>query len=472
MKWIVFNRGAVEMHRLACLIEGIQKFGAELNDCNFNTVISATQGDKFWWAHRMDEIEELAKKILEKTKTKEGKEKHIDKIKAYANRAIKSSEKVRWLNLKELTDDEITEMYKEHSKESIFALAIMNTDIDALDQLAINLLKKKIKDELSDINEEEFLKIFNALSMLAHNSYLSDEESEILRLVVKGNKDASKVLNKYWWTSLGWECMKRKHEEDFLKAIEEWKLKDAKKKLEKNEARVEKIKKERKEIIKKYNLSKETENLIELLDDYAHLHDLRKEMQMKTTYSFYLLLKEVAKRTGCKLEELEWMWGEEIFDLLKTGKYDEEEIRKRKDAVTVVADDEGIKTYSGEEAAIVRKELLEEEVGDVKEIKGVGASVGFVVGKVKVCDSSKEAARKIAEGDILVCGMTLPEYLPSMKKAKAIVTDEGGITCHAAIVSRELGIPCVIGTKIATRVLKDGDEVEVNANDGTVKVLR
>ena len=67
--------------------------------------------------------------------------------------------------------------------------------------------------------------------------------------------------------------------------------------------------------------------------------------------------------------------------------------------------------------------------------------------------------------------MTRPEYLPAMKKSLAIVTDEGGITSHAAIVSRELKIPCIIGTKTATQVLKDGDLVQVNANHGQVTVL-
>jgi pyruvate,water dikinase len=67
--------------------------------------------------------------------------------------------------------------------------------------------------------------------------------------------------------------------------------------------------------------------------------------------------------------------------------------------------------------------------------------------------------------------MTRPEYISAMKKAAAIVTDEGGITCHAAIVSRELKKPCIIGTKIATKVLKDGDLVEVDADKGIVKIL-
>ena len=60
---------------------------------------------------------------------------------------------------------------------------------------------------------------------------------------------------------------------------------------------------------------------------------------------------------------------------------------------------------------------------------------------------------------------------PYIKKAKGIITDEGGITCHAAIISRELKIPCVVGTKVATQVLKDGDEVELNADEGIIRII-
>jgi len=70
-----------------------------------------------------------------------------------------------------------------------------------------------------------------------------------------------------------------------------------------------------------------------------------------------------------------------------------------------------------------------------------------------------------------VTSMTRPEFVPLMKKAAGVVTDEGGISCHAAIISRELGIPCIIGTKTATRRLKDGDQVEVNADRGIVKII-
>ena len=80
-------------------------------------------------------------------------------------------------------------------------------------------------------------------------------------------------------------------------------------------------------------------------------------------------------------------------------------------------------------------------------------------------------ANNFTNGDILVTGMTRPEFLPLMHKAGAFVTDAGGILSHAAITARELKKPCVIGTQIATKILKDGDLVEVDANKGIVKKI-
>ncbi len=116
------------------------------------------------------------------------------------------------------------------------------------------------------------------------------------------------------------------------------------------------------------------------------------------------------------------------------------------------------------------KERKEEKAvkGDVNILlKGLGASPGIGTGKVKVIESEKEIS-KVEEGDILVTTMTTPDMVPAMKRASAIVTDEGGMTCHAAIVSRELGVPAVVGTKEATKVLRDGMVVTVDGEKGLV----
>ncbi|MCX6776594.1 MAG: phosphoenolpyruvate synthase [Candidatus Micrarchaeota archaeon] len=100
-------------------------------------------------------------------------------------------------------------------------------------------------------------------------------------------------------------------------------------------------------------------------------------------------------------------------------------------------------------------------------LRGSGASPGVAVGKVKMIPTAKDIGR-MEKGDILVTEMTSPDYVPAMKKAAAIITNSGGATCHAAIVSRELGVPCIVGTKEATKILHDGDLVTVDAKMGVV----
>ena len=98
---------------------------------------------------------------------------------------------------------------------------------------------------------------------------------------------------------------------------------------------------------------------------------------------------------------------------------------------------------------------------------GLGASPGLATGKVVIYDTSM-SLEAIKEGDILVTQMTMPDMVPAMSRAAAIVTDEGGMTCHAAIISRELGTPCVVGTGNATEIMKDGMDVTVDGTTGTV----
>lgn len=100
-------------------------------------------------------------------------------------------------------------------------------------------------------------------------------------------------------------------------------------------------------------------------------------------------------------------------------------------------------------------------------LQGLPSSPGIGAGKVHLIPSS-EHVNEFQAGEILVTEMTAPDWVPAMKKARAIVTDAGGMTCHAAIVSRELGIPCITGTKTGTKVLSTGMEVTVDAKSGVV----
>jgi len=100
-------------------------------------------------------------------------------------------------------------------------------------------------------------------------------------------------------------------------------------------------------------------------------------------------------------------------------------------------------------------------------LTGIAASPGRAIGTVKIIPEASQID-KIKKGDILVAEMTTPDFVPAMKRAVAIVTDRGGRTAHAAIVSRELGIPCVVGTEVATKILSDNQEVTVDGSQGQV----
>ncbi|MCJ7654119.1 MAG: phosphoenolpyruvate synthase, partial [Dehalococcoidia bacterium] len=100
-------------------------------------------------------------------------------------------------------------------------------------------------------------------------------------------------------------------------------------------------------------------------------------------------------------------------------------------------------------------------------LTGIAASPGIGVGTVRIVPESSQID-KVQNGDVLVAEMTTPDFVPAMKRAVAIVTDRGGRTAHAAIVSRELGIPCIVGTEVATKVLSDGQEITVDGSQGEV----
>jgi phosphohistidine swiveling domain-containing protein len=108
------------------------------------------------------------------------------------------------------------------------------------------------------------------------------------------------------------------------------------------------------------------------------------------------------------------------------------------------------------------------ETGDI--LKGQTAFPGKVNGKAFIM-SKAEQINKFQDGQILVASTTTPDFLPAMKRAGGIISEHGGVICHAAITSRELKIPCVVGVKGATQVIKKGDLVEVDADNGVIRVI-
>jgi phosphohistidine swiveling domain-containing protein len=192
-------------------------------------------------------------------------------------------------------------------------------------------------------------------------------------------------------------------------------------------------------------------------------------------YYNQFILDEIAKRFDYDSKELRFCTVQEVYNILDGREIERSLLVDRMKGFVFVIEDDKSFVYSKDKAQEMINSLAEkDDFSNIKEIKGNTAMQGKVVGKVLVfkwTDSMEEKIKQITDNSILVTGQTRPQIMPLISKCKAIITDEGGITSHAAIVSRELRTPCIIGTKIATQVLKDGDIVEVDADNGIVKIL-
>jgi len=230
------------------------------------------------------------------------------------------------------------------------------------------------------------------------------------------------------------------------------------------------------EIIKELNLSPQARLIIKTLKQWGFCLNYLDEAGCLITHYFKNFFLELAKRIGVSYEMLIEMTFEEIDEFFEKGAISPAKKIKLKERIKswgIVYQSGKFKVYSGKELEKLEgkeKQRADSQVKQINSIKGLVASSGKVKGLVRVMESHRDIS-KIKKGEILVAPKTTPKYVPAMEKAIAIITDEGGLLSHAAIVSRELGIPCVVGTKIATQVLKDGDRVEVDANRGIVKKI-
>lgn len=148
---------------------------------------------------------------------------------------------------------------------------------------------------------------------------------------------------------------------------------------------------------------------------------------------------------------------------------DQTELSRRYAGSVLVFAEQEEKIFVGPEAEETKRIIIPSS--EAKVISGQVAYQGRVRGHVKIILDPNIGASSFLEGDILVTGMTRPEFLPLLKKAAGFITDSGGILSHAAIMARELRKPCLIDTKIATTTLKDGDLVELDADSGVVNIL-
>lgn len=234
--------------------------------------------------------------------------------------------------------------------------------------------------------------------------------------------------------------------------------------------------KQRDRLLTSLKLPRPYYNLVIALRQLAYLQELKKTTQTRSHPLLQLIVKpEIAKRLHLKAEYLDFMSEEEVARSLRQGKVSallrRELPRRLTKAVNIVSQEKSHWLTGKQAQDFIKLNGLLAAAGTATEIKGQPACRGLARGYVKICQFSTEI-NKLKRGDILVTAMTTPDFVPAMRRAAAIVTDEGGITSHAAIVARELGKPCIIGAKVAAKILKDGDYVEVDANRGVVRKLQ
>ena len=244
-----------------------------------------------------------------------------------------------------------------------------------------------------------------------------------------------------------------------------------------------KAEKEYKESIQKYTIHGKLLKLVEALRTFIFLRTLTTESNEHLFQATKVaLFKEIAKRAGLPFSVILSLEPDEIASCLdnKVSKQNLVHlVKERQKGFAIIWIQGKLAKRFGDEAVnlqnLVSKKYKKQKKAGSKDatnqIKGICASRGTAKGKVKVVFSNKDIP-KVNKGDILVSSMINPDFVIAMEKAAAFVTDEGGITCHAAIVAREFGVPCIVGTVNATAILRDGDLVEVHADKGTIKILR
>ena len=374
--------------------------------------------------------------------------------------------------------------------------------LDSQDSDFSRMLIEKTKNICEQRSKDiDYAKTFSVLTSLPKNSVELNEEIESLELLneIKKDKKATKELKSIKDFSKIPKSMPKHLKDKMFNHYEKWKWVpftyvgpaydlshylnhwnsllelDIKKVLKQLYERPGHVEKERNALIKKLKITDEEKRTYDIVANIIFLKGYRKTCLFKGMYALSFILKEIAKRTNLSMNQVHTLTYDEVKDFLVNGLEPNVELinERQKKTVLYYSDDE-LKLFTGKKAEnfLENIEFKEEEVDlNASKLSGICACSGKADGVVKVINKVEDMY-KMQEGDIMVSHATFPSLVPAMKKAAAILTEEGGITCHAAIVSREMGTPCITGIKNAITIMKDGDLVKVDASKGFVEIKR
>jgi phosphoenolpyruvate synthase/pyruvate phosphate dikinase len=407
--------------------------------------------------------------------------KNLEKIyKKYGNNLLKISKKIeKDFSLK--TFREFIEAYEKFEP----SLPLTATLGRVIHQLLIEELKKlyslKNKQEIEFIASEitypeEHTPLFNSqLSLLKIGSYIQknkvknfENDSKIKRMLQIHRKNYGHIPVNFneepWSTDDIFSQLK-----DLLKIECQKEINSL---LKSHRVRIKKAK----NILKQIN-NKKIFQIATSLQIGTFLNEYRKNVFSRASLAYRFLFqniaqkfnlfswKEIWKLTPQEIERLYYQNDKSVLRVLPQRKVSGIEYVDNKQGFRILPP-KIVKLFFRETVLSKEKNVIKE-----KELKGTIANQGIARGIAKVI-LGKSDFHKFKDNDVIVTTMTSVDFVPIMKRASAFVTNEGGITSHASIVSRELGKPCIIGAKIATKVLKDGDLVEVDAEKGVVKLFK
>ena len=309
--------------------------------------------------------------------------------------------------------------------------------------------------------------LLECAAQLAHD----DVSARSLRsLPVEQARHVQELHGRYAWMNVMFLIHRPTSVDDVWNELIELSKNDPKKKLEELRAiRAQEIAK-RDGMLSAMHADTEFRSVLHLLQESSWVEAEVVRFFQSSSAIALPFLQLIAARFGLEYDDLIALSIAEVVSALRGQSLPERGIiESRKEAFGVFVDlPNGIFRFLEKDEMAPYREKDDRVASDV--VRGMPASSGTARGKVRVILDVSELP-SFERGDILVTTMTTPSFVIAMKKAAAIVTNDGGITCHAAIVARELGVPCVIATKNATEILKTGDLVDVDATKGIVTKL-
>ncbi|MBD3313975.1 hypothetical protein GF345_06035 [Candidatus Woesearchaeota archaeon] len=442
------------------------------------------KGKKIWWMTLKEDQDRVFQEIVEDyQRDKSWLESLFSRWKKKRREYEEYFKDIRAADLSKLDDDALLDLH-DRAWNSVLSCRQIDMIVDPFTYGAERFMLDRLEAFCKEKGIEDMNNIYSILITPEKDSFISQKDIGIIRIArkVKGSEDMRSLLerpeefsriddvkdhlDRYCWTNCSWGGSREYTAQDLIAEIKELLDKDLDEIESRKKGATEENIKRKKDLIEKHGFARDILDIAELTAFFSYLQDLRKENALMFIYYENMFLKEFSRRFNMDIEDLKLFDITEIKDLIKNNRI-KEEAEKRKGLFLIEYTEDRIRVYT-EDARKYFDMIVKKDVEDIKELKGRSASSGKAIGIARVIYGQEEFS-KFKEGDILVTGMTRPEFTPLMKKAKAIVTNDGGVTCHAAIFSREFEIPCIIGTRIATKVLKDGDKVEVNADKGIVR---